>query len=147
MEIILKEDVRSLGQVGEIVRVKEGYARNYLLPRKLAVIATPTSRKQLEKEQQSIEARRAEKKREAEAVAEKLQALPVVIEREVGEEEKIFGSVTTKQISEAIAVRGMTIDHRWIQVSEPIRHLGTFTVGVHLHPEVIAQLTVEVRKK
>lgn len=147
MEVILKEDIRALGKAGEVVRVAEGYGRNYLLPRHKAVVADAANLKRLELEGKSIEAKRTKLKGEAEALAAKMGGLTVVLARESGEEDKLFGGVTTRQIAEALAQQGISIDHRNFHFKEPIRKIGTYVVEVHLHGDVIAPLAVEIRKK
>lgn len=147
MEIILKEDIRSLGRAGEVVKVKEGYGRNYLLPQQKAVIATKASLKQLEADRKSIEVRREKLKGEAGQLATRIAALSLVLDREAGEEDKLFGSVTTRQIGEGLAALGIVLDHRLLHMKEPIRKIGTYTVDIHLHGEVVAPLKIEVRKK
>ncbi len=147
MDVILKEDIRSVGKAGEVVRVKEGYARNYLFPQKKAMPVTPANLKRLEVERVGIEAKRARLREEAEKVARELANLTVVLEREAGEEEKIFGSITARQLAEAVNAKGITIDHRKFHLKEPIRKLGSYSLEVHLHGDVIAPLSVEVRRK
>ncbi|MBI2980789.1 MAG: 50S ribosomal protein L9, partial [Deltaproteobacteria bacterium] len=120
MQIILKEDVRSLGRAGEVVRVSDGYGRNYLLPKKKAVPATGGNLKGLEAERKSIEARREKLKQAAEELAKRLQLEPLVFEREVGEEGKLFGSITNRNIAQALAEKKIQVDHRDIQLKSPL---------------------------
>ncbi|MBI2082629.1 MAG: 50S ribosomal protein L9 [Deltaproteobacteria bacterium] len=147
MQVILKEDVRSVGRAGEIVQVSEGYGRNCLLPQKKAVLATEGNLKQLEAQKKSIEAKREKQKDEAEEIGRKLQAEALVFEKEVGEEGKLFGSVTNRNIAEALSEKGFSIDHRNIQIKSPIHALGLFEAEVHLHSDVMVPLKIEVKKK
>lgn len=147
MQVILKEDVRSIGRAGEIVQVSEGYGRNYLLPQKKAVVATEGNLKRLEFEKKSIEAKREKQRQGAEEIGRKIQETPLVFEREVGEEGKLFGSVTNRQIAQALSERGVSVDHRNIEIKSPIHSLGAFEVEIHLHADVAAPLKIEVKKK
>ncbi|MBX5482864.1 MAG: 50S ribosomal protein L9 [Myxococcaceae bacterium] len=144
MRIILKEDVPNLGKSGEVVTVKDGYGRNYLLPRKLAVLANEKNIKHLEHEKAVIAARQAKLKSAAEGQAQSLSAVKVTITRKVGEQDKLYGSVTALDIAEALAAQGQKIDRRHIHLPEPIKTLGTFDVDVRLHSEVRATIQVEV---
>ena len=146
MDVILKEDMRAVGQAGEVVKVSPGFGRNYLLPLKKAVPATPANLRSLEQERHSIQAKRAKEKAAAEDLAQKIQASAIIMERTAGEEDKLFGSITTRQIAEALAAQGVTVDHRNLHLKEPIKKVGIATVEIHLHSEVTATLTVEVRK-
>lgn len=148
MQIILKEDIRTLGKAGDVVRVSEGHGRNYLLPLKKAVLATPANLKHLEAERESLGAKREKLRNEAEGLAERLRAQKVVLEREAGEEDKLFGSVTTRQIAEALAAQGgISVDHRNFHFKETIRKAGSYSVEVHLQGNVVAELSVEIKKK
>ena len=147
MEVILKEDIRALGKAGQVVKVTDGYGRNYLLPQHKAVAVTPANLKQLEQEKGSIEVRRAKLKKEAEELAARLKETKVILDREAGEEDKLFGQVTTRQIAETLASQGTTLDHRNFHLKEPIRKIGQYVLEVHLHSEVNAELTVEIRRK
>ena len=144
MEVILREHVDSLGRRGEIVKVADGYARNYLLPRKLALLATAGNKKQIERERGKFEAKEAEEQKLAEAMAERAGALEITIARKVGETEALYGSVTTADIAEALAAEGFEVDRRKLQLAEPIKKLGDFDVPVRLHPNVIAHVKVRV---
>jgi large subunit ribosomal protein L9 len=144
MEVILREHVEHLGQRGEIVKVADGYARNYLLPRKLALLATEGNKKQIERERAKLEAREAEEKKVAEAIADRMANLEVVIARKVGETEALYGSVTTADVAEALAAKGFDIDRRKIQLAEPIKKLGDFDLPIKLQREVTATVKVRV---
>jgi large subunit ribosomal protein L9 len=144
MEVILREHVENLGRRGEIVKVADGYARNYLLPRKLALLATDGNRKQIERERAKFEARESEERQVAEALGARLAAARIVIARRVGDTEALYGSVTTADIIEALAGLGFDIDRRKLQLKEPIKTLGEVSVPVKLHREVTAQVVVKV---
>jgi large subunit ribosomal protein L9 len=144
MKLILREDVASLGRSGELVTVKDGYGRNYLLPRKMAVLANERNVRQLEHEKSVIAARQAKLKGEAQQVASKLSALKVTIRRKVGEQDKLFGSVTALDIAEALAAQGQKVDRRHIHLPEPIKALGDYEVELRLHHDVSAQIKVQV---
>ena len=144
MKIFLKEDVKSLGKMGEVVTVAEGYARNYLIPKKMAVEANTKNVKEFEHQKRVI-SEKVEKVRDAsKAVADKMSALTLTIKAKAGEEEKLFGSVTTMDIAEALQSAGYDIDKKKIHLEEPIKKLGTFTAEVKIHPEVTAKVTVQV---
>ena len=144
MEVILREHVDNLGRRGEIVKVAAGYARNYLLPRKLALLATEGNKKQIERERAKFEAKETEEKNVAEAVAARMGALEVSITRKVGETEALYGSVTSADIADAMAAKGFEIDRRKIQLPEPIKRIGEFDVPLKLHREVVATVKVKV---
>jgi large subunit ribosomal protein L9 len=144
MKLILREDVTNLGKSGELVTVKDGYGRNYLLPRKIAVLANEQNVRQLEHEKAVISARQAKLKGGAQEQAAKLSAANVKITRKVGEQDKLYGSVTALDIAEALAAQGIRIERRTIHLPEPIKAVGTHTVEVRLHREVTANLKVEV---
>jgi large subunit ribosomal protein L9 len=143
MEVILREHVDNLGQRGEVVKVADGYARNYLLPRKLALLATPGNKKQIEREREKFEIREAEEQKVAEAIAARLTGLAIVIARKVGETEALYGSVTAADIAEALTAKGFSIDRRKLQLAESIKRIGEVDVPVKLHREV--QTTVKVK--
>ena len=147
MEVILRDHVEHLGRRGEIVKVADGYARNYLLPRKLALPATDANRKWVERERKIAEARDAEERGAAEAIATRLNALELQINRRVGENDQLYGSVTNADIAELLATKGFEIDRRKILLPDPIKALGENTVPVKLHREVTAQLRVRVAKE
>ena len=144
MEVILREHVDNLGRRGEIVKVADGYARNYLLPRKLALLATPGNKKQIERERVKYEVREAEEQKIAEAQRDRLANVEVVIARKVGETEALYGSVTTADIAEALAAKGIELDRRKLQLAEPIKRIGEVDVPVKLSRDVVAQLKVKV---
>ena len=144
MEVILREHVDNLGRRGEIVKVADGYARNYLLPRKLALLATESNKKQIARERVKFDAQELEEKRVAEAVAERLATVEIEISRKVGETEALYGSVTTGDIAHALAAKGFDIDKRKVVLQEPIKKLGEFTIPVKLHREVTSSIKVRV---
>src|SRR6476646_3194558 len=144
MEVILREHVETLGRRVEIVKVADGYARNYLLPRKLALLATSGNKKQIEREREKFELKEADEKRVADAMAQRLANVEVVIARKVGETEALYGSVTTVDIAEALAAKGFEIDSRTLKLAEPIKKIGDVEIPVKLHRDVVAQLKVRV---
>jgi large subunit ribosomal protein L9 len=144
MEVILREHVDNVGKRGEIVKVADGYARNYLLPRKLALLATEGNKKQIERERDKFEAKESEEKKVAEALASRMGALEIQIARRVGEHEVLFGSVTTADIATALATKGFEVDRRKLQLHDPIKKLGEFEVPLKLHREVSATVKVKV---
>jgi large subunit ribosomal protein L9 len=144
MEVILREHVDNLGRRGDVVKVAEGYARNYLLPRKLALVVTETNRRQIERERQAAEARDAEERSQAEAVAQRISQLEIEIARRVGENETLYGSVTSADVAHALQTKGFEIDKRRIQLPDPIKALGESTIPVKIHRDVVAQLRVKV---
>jgi large subunit ribosomal protein L9 len=144
MEVILREHVENLGRRGEVVKVADGYARNYLLPRKLALLATEGNKKQIERERAKFEAKEAEEQKVAGAIAERLGNVEIEIARKVGETEALYGSVTTSDIAEALAARGYDVDRRKLQLQEPIKKLGEFVIPVKLHRDVTTTIKVRV---
>lgn len=144
MEVILREHVEHLGQRGEIVKVANGYARNFLLPRKLALPVTAENKKQIERERVVAEAREAAERGEAQGIAHRLTGVEIAIARRVGENNVLFGSVTAADIAEALAALQFTVDRRKIQLGDPLKTLGEHVVAVKLHRDVTAQLTVKV---
>ena len=144
MKLILREDVENLGKGGELVDVKPGYGRNYLLPRGLAVVANPKNVRELEHQKQIAQAKAAKLKASAEAVAKRLSDTPVALKRKVGEQDKLYGSVTAMDLAEALAARGLQLDRRAIDLAEPIKTVGEFEVPVKLHSEVVGKLKVKV---
>jgi large subunit ribosomal protein L9 len=147
MEVILREHVDNLGKRGEIVKVADGYARNYLLPRKLALPATEGNKKHVERERKIVEMREAEDKSQAEAVAARLAGIEITIARRVGETEQLYGSVTAPDIADYLKAKGFEIDRRKLILPEPIKTLGDHAVPLKLHREVTAPLTVRVVKE
>jgi large subunit ribosomal protein L9 len=146
MEVILREHVDNLGRRGDVVKVAEGYARNYLLPRKLALPVTEGNRRQIARERERADALEAAERASAEALARELGALECVIARKVGETETLYGSVTAADIAENLAAQAREIDRRKIQLAEPIKQLGEFLVPIKLHRDVTAQVKVRVIK-
>jgi large subunit ribosomal protein L9 len=147
MEVILREDVDKLGSRGQVVRVAAGYARNFLLPKKLAVTATESNKKIVEQERQGHLRKEAKLQSEAQDLAKLVTGVTVTISQKAGENEQLFGSVTSKDVADALAAKGFTIDRRKIQLDEPIKQLGEFKVPVKLHKEVTAEVTVVVVKE
>ena len=144
MKLILREDVENLGKGGELVDVKPGYGRNYLLPRGLAVPANPRNVRELEHQRSVAAAKAAKLKASAQAVAKRLADTPLTLRRKVGEQDKLYGSVTALDLAEALAARGLEIDRRHIDLSEPIKTIGAFEVPVRLHSEVVGKVKVTV---
>lgn len=144
MKVILREDVANLGRSGEVVTVKDGFGRNFLLPRKMAVLANERNIKQLEHEMGVISARQAKLKAGAEAQAKGLSNVQVKIARKVGEQDKLYGSVTVLDIAEALTAQGKKLDRRHIHLPEPIKAIGSWDVEIRLHREVTAKIKVEV---
>jgi large subunit ribosomal protein L9 len=147
MDVILREHIENLGQRGEIVKVSDGYARNFLLPRKLALPVTEGNKKHVQRERKIADAREAEEKKGAEALAARIQGVEVVLTRRVGETEALYGSVTAADIAASLAEQRIEIDRRKIQLHEPIKQIGVFQVPVKLHREVTAEITVKVEKQ
>jgi len=147
MKIILREDVTNLGKAGEIANVRDGYGRNFLIPYGKAVLASEKNVRQLEHQKRVIFQQQAKLKASAEAVAQKLGSLQVTISRKVGEQDKLYGSVTNKDIADALAKLGAEVDRHTIDLPEPIRALGTFDVPVKLHSAITATVKVWVVKE
>jgi len=146
MKLILKEDVENLGAMGALVDVANGYGRNYLLPRNMAVEANPQNIKEFEHQKKSILAKVKKLRITAEELANKISAVSVIIEAKAGEEDKLFGSVTVKDIAEAISQKGIEVDKRKIVLEEPIKRLGEYEVKVKVQHDVTATVKVEVKK-
>jgi large subunit ribosomal protein L9 len=144
MEVILREHVDNLGRRGDVVKVAAGYARNYLLPRKLALAVTDHNKRQIERERAAAEARELEEKAQAEAYAQRLTQTDIEIARRVGENDTLYGSVTAADIAQALHTKGFEIDKRKITLGEPIKALGELTIPVKVHRDVIAQVRVKV---
>ena len=144
MEVILREHVENLGKRGEVVKVAAGYARNYLLPRKLALAVTDANKRQIERERAAAEAREAQDRDQAQAIATRLEQLEIVIARRAGEADALYGSVTSADIAESLAAQGFEIDKRKIQLADPIRTVSENTVPVKLHRDVTANVKVKV---
>lgn len=138
MQVILREDIPTLGKAGEVVKVRDGYGRNYLLPRKMAVLADAKNLKAVEAQKKQIEAQRSKDRQKADEAAAKLASLELTIAREVGSNDRLFGSVTKVEISAALREKGVQIDKHLIELEAPIKTIGTYEVGVKLHPEVRA---------
>ena len=147
MEVILRDHVENLGRRGEIVKVADGYARNYLLPRKLALPANASNKQWVERERKIADQRELEERGAAEAIAARLNMLELSITRKVGENDQLYGSVTNADIAELLAKKGFEIDRRKILLPDPIKALGETTVPVKLHREVTAQVKVTVGKE
>jgi len=147
MEVILREDVEKLGIRGEVVKVAPGYARNYLLPKKLAVAANESNKKIVEQERQAHLRKEVKLKSEAEDLSKLLTGVSVTIAQKAGENDQLFGSVTAKDVAEALAAKNFIIDRRKIHLEEPIRQLGEFKVPVRLHKDVTAEVDVLVVKE
>ena len=145
MEIILQEDVENLGEIGDIVRVKDGYARNYLLPRGLALTASRRNVRVLEHQKRQAAKKRERAQQNANAVRDRLSGLTLSITARAGEEDKLFGSVTNIDIEKALQAQDVTIDRRKIILAEPIKQLGTYTVPIRLGRDIEASVTVQVR--
>jgi large subunit ribosomal protein L9 len=144
MEVILREHVDNLGRRGDVVKVAEGYARNYLLPRKLALAVTEANKRQIERERKIADAREAEEKAQAEALAQRITQLEIEIGRRVGENDTLYGSVTSADIAHALQAKGFEVEKRKIQLPEPLKALGETIVPVKIHRDVTAQLRVKV---
>jgi large subunit ribosomal protein L9 len=144
MEIILREDVENLGARGQMLKVANGYARNYLLPKRLAVAATEANKKIVEQERQAHLRREAKAQGEAEDLAKLMGGVTVTIAQKAGESDQLFGSVTSKDIAEGLEKQNFSVDRRKIQLDEPIKQLGEHKVTVRLHREVPVEITVQV---
>jgi large subunit ribosomal protein L9 len=147
MEVILREDIEKLGSRGQVVKVADGYARNFLLPKRMAVAATEANKKIVEQERHAHLRREAKLKSEAEDLSKLLDGVSVTILQKAGENDQLFGSVTVKDIADALAAKDFTIDRRKIQMEEPIKQLGEFKVPVRLHKDVTVDVTVSVVKE
>ncbi len=147
MKVILREDVKDLGQIGEMLSVKDGYARNFLIPRKLAVEANPNNIKALEHEKRKIQDVVKKAKAGAEELAARISAKPITIKSKAGEEDRLFGAVTAMDIAEALKKEGLDIDKKRIVLEEPIKRLGSYKVNVKVHPEVVAHLDITVARE
>ena len=146
MEIILRDHVEHVGRRGEVVKVADGYARNYLLPRKLALLATEANKKRVERERKLVEARESEERGAAEAIGARIAALAITITRKVGENDQLYGSVTNGDIADAMKAQGFEIDRRKILLPDPLKALGETMVPVKLHRDVTVQVKVTVGK-
>jgi large subunit ribosomal protein L9 len=144
MKVILRQEFEQLGHIGEVVEVKEGYARNFLIPRNIAYLATPSSIQQLEEEKKQHVRAIDKEKRTSESLAAELEKVSVTIQMKVGEDEKLFGSVTSQMIAESLKEKGLTIDKRQIEMDDSIKALGIYTVDVKLPGSVIGKVKVWV---
>jgi large subunit ribosomal protein L9 len=144
IEVILREHVDNLGQRGEVVKVSDGYARNFLLPRKLALRVTGESKRQIERERAAAEAREAGDRKSAEALAARLASVEVAIARRVGDHDTLYGSVTGSDIAEALAAQQIVVDRRKIQLAEPLKTLGEHLVPVKLQRDVTGEIKVKI---
>jgi large subunit ribosomal protein L9 len=147
MEVILKEDVVKLGSRGEVVKVAEGYGRNYLIPQKLAIEATAANRAVIEQIKASAVRRAASEKGDAQALGQQVEAVTLSFTRKSGERDQLFGSVTSADIASELEHKGVQIDRRKIQLDEPLKHVGEFNVPVKLHKDVTVQLKVVINKE
>jgi len=146
MDVILLERVHNLGQIGDVVKVRPGYARNFLLPMRKALRATEANKAKFESQRAQIEAMNLEKRSEAEKVKDKVDGIKVVLIRQAGETGQLFGSVNARDLAEAVTVAGFTIDRRQVILDRPIKTLGLHPIRVALHPEVIVAVTANVAK-
>src|SRR5206468_5067136 len=147
MEVILKEDVAKLGSRGDVVKVAEGYGRNFLLPRKLAIEASTGNKKVIEQMRAAAVRRSAKEKSQAEELSKQFDGLSVSFTRRSGEQDQLFGSVTSGDIAESLSKKGFDIDRRKIQLHEPLKTLGEFSVPVKLHKDVTTHLKVVIEKE
>ncbi len=146
IQLVLREDVAKLGKIGDLVKVKPGYARNYLLPRGYGVVATEGNIQQIEHARKAAIANAAKLKKSFDAIAQQLSTVTITLSKQAGEENKLYGSVTSKEISDALKAKGFEVDKKRIELPEA-RHLGTFEVKAKLAPEVVATFKLEVVKK
>ena len=144
MEVILREHADNLGRRGDVVKVAAGYARNYLLPRKLALAVNENNRRQIERERAQAEARELEEKTQAEAFAQRMAAAEITIARRVGENNTLYGSVTSADVAQALHAKGFDVDKRKVTLADPLKALGEYTIPIKIHREVTAQVKVKV---
>jgi large subunit ribosomal protein L9 len=144
MQVILKENVKDLGPIGDVVNVKDGYARNFLIPKGFAIEANPKNIKAMEHEKRKIQELAKKAKASAEELSAKVSGTTITIKAKSGEEDKLFGSVTAMDIADALKKEGIDIDKKKIMLDEPIKRLGSYTVNVKIHPDVTAQLNISV---
>ncbi len=144
MKVILREMMESLGMVGDEVTVANGYARNYLLPQKKAVLATPANRNLIKRERKQLELKAIKDRDKAEVLAKKIQGAVCTIAGKVSEDDRLYGSVTTRDIAEQLQSQGLEVHRRMVMLSEPIKTLGSYIVPVQLHPDVNPEITVKV---
>jgi len=146
LKVILREDVSNVGKTGDTVVGADGYGRNFLLPRGLAVQASTKNVKMLEHQKKLIQARQAKLRQESQDLAKRLEGVSCTIARKAGEEDKLYGSVTARDIADAVKEEGVVLDRKKILLTEPIKKLGVFTVSVQLHPDVVGSVKVWVVK-
>lgn len=146
MKVILRQDYEPLGKIGDVVEVKDGYARNFLIPKKIVYPATPGGLKAVEDEKKRLQTKLQREKKSSELLAAELEKVSVTIPVEVGEEDRIHGTVTTPMVADALLEKGYEIDKRKIEIDEHIKTLGIYTAKIKLHPEVTAQIKVWVVK-
>ena len=144
MKVILRQNVETLGQIGEVVEVKSGYARNYLIPQKLAYAALKGNVRALDEEKKNLDRKREQELHHAEHLSAEIEKVSVSIPVQVGEEDKIFGTVTTQMIADALKEKGFDLDKRKIEIEEPIKSLGIYTISIKQHPSVSAKVKVWV---
>ena len=147
MQVILRESIPELGNVGDVVTVADGYARNYLLPKRLALRANPKNAQELDHQKRLIERLKLKVRGDAATLAQKLESVSLTIPMLVGEQDKLFGSVTTRDLETALAQEGITIARKHFVLDEPIKSLGVYTIDIRLHPEVVGKLKVWVVAK
>lgn len=144
MKVVLKDDVKNVGKIGQVVDVADGYARNYLVPRGLAVEANTKNIKSLEHEKRTIQEKAKKIKNSTQDLAHKISTMTLVIKANAGEEGKLFGSITTMDIAELLRNEGIEIDKKKISLDEPIKRLGSYSVNIKLHPEISTQVNIQV---
>jgi len=144
MKIILREDVEKLGKAGEVVKVKDGFGRNYLIPRKLAVLANVRNMKALDHDRRTIETRAKKTRKTAEATAATLSAVSLILPAKAGEEGKLFGAITSRDIAEALGKAGVTVDRKAIQLADPIKQVGDYKVKIRVATDVLPEISVSV---
>jgi len=147
MEVILSQDIQNLGKIGDVVKVKEGYARNFLIPKKLAFLATAANLKRIEQQKKKRQQEYEEAKKQAEELAEKLNKVSCTVNVEVNDLDKLYGAVGENDIMKSLEAEGFTIDKKCLILEKPIEELGIFDVGIKLHPEVTAKIRLWVTKK
>lgn len=147
MEVILKKSVEGLGAPGDVLKVADGYARNYLLPMQLAVHATERNRRYLEHQKRVIDQQEAKDKERAREIASQITGVTCTLKRRAGENDRLFGSVTSMDVAEALQAEGFALERRFLELAEPIRELGVFMVPVKLHTDVIVELRVVVERE
>jgi large subunit ribosomal protein L9 len=146
MKVLLKQDVPKIGKKGQILEVKEGYARNFLIPGGMAVEASGGAMKQIEEEKKASDRHKAKEKEEAQGLAKKIEELSILLKHKAGDEGRLFGSITSAEVAEALKQKSFNIDKKKIVLEEPIRLVGDYEVKIKLHPEVAAHLNVRVEK-